>query len=202
MQVGMGGTRQVPDDLTGTLTDDDLTDEGLVDRTRHTMEKAIRDLEQAYEEAAQIEDVITKATSKDASSLIRCADRFLRQAENLYRAGNYAEAANMANASRNLYQAAEALLEAKLGYIIKRFGAERSIQSYFEAPSIAPNEIAKTQSDKNFDRSTNTIASQLMAYAQTLTDVADDIALTDFAYMARNQAAICIARSVRYLVAL
>lgn len=194
MQAEMGGN--------GRTADDDLTDDGLVDRTRHTMEQAIRYLEQAYEEAAQFEDVIAKVSSNEASGLVNYADRFLRHAENTYRAGNYTEAANMAKASRHLYQAAETLLEAKLGYIIKRFGAEHSMQTYFAAPNIAPKEIAKTQSHENFARSTNTTALQLLAYAQTLTHRTDDITLTDFAYMARNQAAICVARSVRYLVAL
>jgi hypothetical protein len=170
---------------------------------RQKMSEAKIQIEQTFDLATKVEFLFREVYSEEADTLITLGRQFYRDANLAYKENRYFQAKETAIAADNLYQASKILLENELGYITGYSGAEDPNFSYQNAPKKAKSEIAQTESEINYYNSNEPSVTELLAFAQNLNESgsARSPSAPNYIDLARQQAAIYVARSARHLLA-
>jgi hypothetical protein len=142
----------------------------------------------------------TLADSAQGRELTPTAERLLSQARSQYESGQYFQAAEMAKAAKDTYEAIKTLYEGALGYKIGPHGPEYASRSYLEAPFRVEPELAQAEAEISYYGGSNSTATDLLRRARALarpatTASAQSVAGQDFANLAQNRAAIHLAKA-------
>lgn len=163
-----------------------------------------RQIQRAQTQAEQVALLAAQVRSTVAEELTAYGQRSLEAAQTASQNGQVFQASEQAKAARNLFEAAGTLYEAELGYKVGRYGPEGPSRSYYEAPYLAPEELARTESALEIYGISNSTIDALWNQAQTLagsvTPVSTPTTL-DFETLARSRAAVHLARAIRHLAA-
>ncbi len=174
---------------------------GKLDRQK--MLEAQKQIGQTFDLATEVEFLSKEVYSEEADTLMTLAGQFYRDAHLAYQESRYFQATETAKAADNLYRASKILLENELGYIIGYSGLENSDFSYRNTPKRAKSEIAQTESAINYYGSNDSSVNELLAFAQNLNESSlsrSPAMPTNFHDLARQEAAIYVARSARHLL--
>jgi hypothetical protein len=170
---------------------------------RQKMLEAQKQIGQTYDLATEVEFLSKEVYSEEADTLMTLGGQFYRDAHLAYQENRYFQAIETAKAADNLYQASKILLENELGYIIGYSGLENSDFSYRNTLKRAKSEIAQTESAINYYGSNESSVTELLAFAQNLNESSlsrSPAMPTSFQDLARQEAAIYVARSARHLL--
>lgn len=157
------------------------------------MDKAGRDISQAREESFSVDSLADQVSSQEAKDVTVTAQQVLKEAESSYKAGHYSKAEKQAKAAKALYEAAEVLYEAQLG---EPSGSKALNQNYYETPYKAQESIYRAQVARDYYQVKNDRVALLISQAQELVGHTS----SDFAQLAKNQAAEHLAKAAIYLI--